>query len=169
MTVMSFLKDKKKIVHEHPHPLLRFRRSGRASAAGGSTHTAMETAGTLQVPWDALSESVYGDMRVARASARERPVSARAWQPRHHPADAEIRLALEHREDARVRVINALERAGATPLTIRQVRVGGLRARLAFPLTGARGLTPERIGTAGGRGHGSARSAGGAGRVPGLP
>ena len=45
----------------------------------------METAGTLQVPWDALSESVYGDMRVARASAREQPVSARSdreWQTR---------------------------------------------------------------------------------------
>ena len=133
----------------------------------------METAGTLQVPWDALSESVYGDMRVARASAREQPVSARSdreWQTRHHPADAEIRAALEHREDARVRVINALERAGATPLTVRQVRLTCCAPASPARATGtARGLTPERICTAGGRGHGSARSASGAGRVPGLP
>ena len=66
----------------------------------------------VQVPWDALSQSVYGDMAWRASSSR----SAKS-----HPADAEILSALEHREEARVRVLNALERAGATPNTVRQV------------------------------------------------
>jgi len=71
---------------------------------------------TIQVPWDELSRSVYGDVR---ASARS---SQHQHRQEHHPADAEIRSALEHRDEARIRVLNALERAGATPLTIRQVQ-----------------------------------------------
>jgi len=61
----------------------------------------------MQAPWDALSQSVYGERSSVLSTG--------------HPADAAIQNALEHREEARIRVLNALERAGATPLTIRQV------------------------------------------------
>ena len=80
---------------------------------GTSRTVAMQTVPELvQVPWDALSQSVYGDMAWRASSSH----SAKS-----HPADAEILSALEHREEARVRVLNALERAGATPNTVRQV------------------------------------------------
>ena len=69
------------------------------------------TAGMQQPPWDELSRSVYQSGRVHEHSGHLS----------YDAADAEIQSALEHREEARVRVLNALERAGATPLTIRQV------------------------------------------------
>ena len=69
----------------------------------------------MEAMWGKLSQSVYGD------SSAGRMIHGPPLGKAYHPADEEIHLALQRREEARVRIINALERAGATPNTLRQV------------------------------------------------